>query len=659
MLAMPVAGYAQEAVFSGTVTDSTGAMLPGVTVKAVHEASGNSFEAVTDQRGAYRLPVRIGVYKLSAEVPGFTTVTRTGLELLVGQTAVINLQMAPASVQESVTVTAQSPLIETATSSLGGNIDERQVQELPSQGRNFLSLALLAPGNRTNAQGALPVQDRVDVREFQLNVDGQQVTSNLGTGNQSRYSNDSIAEFQFISNRFDATQGRSTGVQVNVVTKSGTNTLAGSLLGNFRNSAWNAADPVLKRVLPYKNQQISGTLGGPIVKNKLHFFGNYEYERQPLTSIWNTPYPRFNIQLNGIRNVKLGGARLDQQLSSKMRLMGKISHSGLFEPFGPGTGNHPSATSSNQEHNTDVIGQFTQVISNRAVNEVRFGYASYGIDQRSLTSWSKHWQAPNGITTDGPVITFRGFSFNRNNNLPRYRNQDVYTFHDDFTLSYDAAGRHDLKAGGEYLHLLDSTRGAGQHRGSVPGCVQRRHMEPCRHLVDHHALYRRRVRRDQLPDAGPFVEVRRVGAGRLEGQQPPHAESRHPLRSDLERVRAERHLRAVREGQSAAGLEQRSAESRLCVFVQRTDRPARWSGTLLQRHPQHERVVADESVDDRGDRGRQRPHAIRFRGEPVQRSLTDVRAGAAALLLREQHAWLSVARSAGAGAAAGLRARAA
>jgi len=282
MMAVPAAGSAQEAVFSGTVTDSTGAILPGVTVRAVHDASGNSFEALTDQRGAYRMPVRIGVYKLTAEVAGFTTVTRTGLELLVGQTAVINLQMAPASVEESVIVTAQTPLIETATSSLGGNIDQRQVQELPSQGRNFLSLALLAPGNRTNAQGALPVQDRVDVREFQLNVDGQQVTSNIGTGNQARYSNDSIAEFQFISNRFDATQGRSTGVQVNVVTKSGTNTLAGSLVGNFRDSAWNAADPVLKRVLPYRNEQISGTLGGPIVKNKLHFFGNYEYERQPL-----------------------------------------------------------------------------------------------------------------------------------------------------------------------------------------------------------------------------------------------------------------------------------------------------------------------------------------------------------------------------------------
>ena len=467
ILVVPVAGYAQEAALSGVVTDATMAVLPGVTVKAVHAASGNTFEAVTDQRGAYRIPVRVGVYKITAELAGFTTVTRDGVELLVGQTTAINLQMATGGVAESLTVTAQAPLIETSTSSLGGSIDPRQVAELPSQGRNWMSLALLAPGNRTNAQGSLPVQDRVDVREFQINVDGLQVTSNLGTGNQARYSNDSIAEFQFISNRFDATQGRSSGVQVNAITKSGTNQLSGSLVGNFRSSDWNAADPVLKVVVPYSNQQVSGTVGGPIVKNKLHYFGNYEYEHQPVTSIWQTPYPAFNVTLNGIRDVKLAGIRVDEQISPKMRLVGKLSHSDLSEPFGPGTANHPSGTNANEEHSTDVLGQFTTVLSNRAVNDFRVGYASYGINQTALTSWSNHWQAPNGITTDGPNITLRGFSTGRNNNLPRYRNQNMYTFHDDFSLSFGAAGRHDLKAGGEYLHLLDNTRNCNRCGGVI------------------------------------------------------------------------------------------------------------------------------------------------------------------------------------------------
>jgi len=467
VLALPVIAAAQEAVLTGTITDSTGAVLPGVTVQATHEASGNNYEAVTDARGVYRIPVRVGSYKIVAQLTGFGNVTRTGVDLLVGQTITLNLQMSPSSLQETVTVTGEAPLIETQSSELAGNIDPRQVQDLPVAGRNWLSLALLAPGNRTNAQGALPVQDRVDVREFQLNVDGLQVTANLGTGNQARYSNDAIAEFQFISNRFDATQGRSSGVQVNAITRSGTNSLNGTFVGNFRDSRWNAADPVLNTKVPYKNQQYSGTIGGPIILNKLHYFGNYEFEHQPLTSIWTTPYPAFNITRNGTHHVNLSGVRLDQELSSKMRLMGKVNHSSLLDPFGTGNSNYPAGTAQNEEHSTDVVGEFTSVLSNRSVNTARVGYASYGINQSSLTAWSRHWQSGNGITNGGPNLNFRGFRTGRNGNIPRYRNQNTYTIHDDFTFSYDAGGHHDLRAGGEYLHLLDNTRNCNQCGGTA------------------------------------------------------------------------------------------------------------------------------------------------------------------------------------------------
>ena len=112
MFAVPVAALAQEATMTGTVTDSTGGVLPGVTVVAVHEASGNTFETVTDAGGTYRLPLRIGVYHVTATLAGFATVTRTGLEVLVGQQATINLQLAPSTIQESVTVTAEAPLVD-------------------------------------------------------------------------------------------------------------------------------------------------------------------------------------------------------------------------------------------------------------------------------------------------------------------------------------------------------------------------------------------------------------------------------------------------------------------------------------------------------------------------------------------------------------------
>src|SRR2546427_1650618 len=150
ILTMPLVGYAQEASLSGTVTDSTGAVLPGVTIHALLEATGNTFDTVTDARGAYQISVRVGVYKITAELPGFKTVTRDGIALLVGRTAAINLQMAPGGVQETVTVTGEAPLIDTLKSSVGANIDPKQVQELPSAGRNWIALALLSPGNRTN-----------------------------------------------------------------------------------------------------------------------------------------------------------------------------------------------------------------------------------------------------------------------------------------------------------------------------------------------------------------------------------------------------------------------------------------------------------------------------------------------------------------------------
>ena len=458
ILAMPIAGHAQEATVSGTVTDSTAAVLPGVTIKAVNEASGNSFEAVTDARGAYRIALRIGSYQITATLAGFGTATRT-VELLVGQTAVLNMQLALSAVAESITVSAQSPLLATTTSSVSGNIDPKQMSELPVLGRNWMSLSLLAPGNRTNTQGSVPVQDRHsgDVREFELNIDGQQVTAVLGTGNQARYSKDSIAEFQFIANRFDATQGRSSGVQVNAITKSGTNKPSGSFVGNFRDSKFNAIDPVLKVVVPYSDQQWSGTFGGPIRKDKVHFFANYDYEHQPITSIWNTPYPYFNISKSGVTAIKMGGLRLDYELSPKTRLMTKVSGSNLFQPFGAGNNNHPGATNSNSEVSHEVLVQLTQVLGARALNEIKGGLSSYLLDQQAVATWSSHWLAPD-ITAGGPRILLKGFSNAQNQNLPRYRIQKVWSVRDDFSLSYHAAGTHALKVGGEFLYHNEFTR---------------------------------------------------------------------------------------------------------------------------------------------------------------------------------------------------------
>ena len=177
------------------------------------------------------MPLRIGSYRLTAELSGFGTVTRTGLQLQVGPAGGGHAaDGARRRCRKRSTVSGEAPLIDVVSSTVSGNIDQRQVQDLPLNGRNWLDLTLLAPGNRSNAGGESPIP-RAQVG-FQINMDGQQVTNSIAGSNfgQPRYSRDSIAEFEFVSNRFDATQGRSMGVVVNAVTKSGTNQPSGIVL---------------------------------------------------------------------------------------------------------------------------------------------------------------------------------------------------------------------------------------------------------------------------------------------------------------------------------------------------------------------------------------------------------------------------------------------
>jgi len=456
MLALPAMAHAQEATLSGTVADSTGGALPGVTVQAVHEATGNSFEAVTDERGSYRIPTRVGAFRITAELPGFAPVTQT-VTLLVGQEAVIDLTMAVEGVQETVTVTGEAPLLNVTQSSLGGNIDPRQMSEIPLQGRNWVDLILLAPGAQLNAVDNAPSDFRNfggggnrEGTNFQLNVDGQEITQAIdgsGGANNPKYSKDAIAEFEFLSSRFDATQGRSSGLQVNAVTKSGTNTVSGSLSSYFRHDRFNGEDFVAKRVLPYENQQVSGTVGGPIVRNKVHFFANYEYERQPRTILYTTPYPRFNIDLSADQSEKKGGGRLDAQFSTQARLMVRGNIWRSDSPDGGGGGSTPTSASFDTHVANQALGTLTNVLGNRAVNELKVGWAETETAKSLLTRVNN----PNTRFTDkpnGPVILLQGIRVGGAARLPEAQGQTVYSVRDDFTYS---GGSHTVKLGAEYL----------------------------------------------------------------------------------------------------------------------------------------------------------------------------------------------------------------
>src|SRR5687768_1941638 len=285
----PAPARAQEGSLIGSVTDDTKAVLPGVTVTATSLETGRQLTAITNDRGEYRLPgVPAGRYKVQAELAGFSTVVVPDLELLVGQNRTVPFTLQVATLQESVTVTGEAPLVDTRSSAVAGNVDRRQMEELPLQGRNWMELAMMVRGITANEVDTRPgVRDR----QFQLNLDGQEITQQVaGSGfGQPRFSREAIAEFQVITNLFDITMGRSQGIQVQAISRSGTNDLTGTAYGYFRDDRFNAKDFVAGRVLPYSNQQVGAALGGPIIKDRLHYFLSYEYEREPNTILTSPP----------------------------------------------------------------------------------------------------------------------------------------------------------------------------------------------------------------------------------------------------------------------------------------------------------------------------------------------------------------------------------
>ena len=364
--------------------------------------------------------------------------------------------MSVSGVQESVTVSGEAPLLDVTQSSLGGNIDPRQMQEIPLQGRNWIDLVMLAPGARGNSlSGDNPtVMGTGRSRQggdFGLNIDGQQVTSllNASGDGQPRYSKDAIAEFEFLSSRFDASQGRSSGVQVNAVTKSGTNRPAGSFSGYFRDDRFNAADHVVKRVLTYQNRQLSSTFGGPIRRDKLHFFTYYEYEREPRTASYTTPYPHFNRDLSVRGLQKMGGAKLDAQFSQKIRLAVRGNVWRLEDPSTGSGSATPSSAAIRARRSNQVLASLTHVLGSQAVNEVKVGYADF------FSGWQDLLKNPNALFPGtGPTVTLRGIAAGQGAQSPSVQEQETYSVRDDFTYTFAKGGSHTVKMGGEYL---DST----------------------------------------------------------------------------------------------------------------------------------------------------------------------------------------------------------
>jgi hypothetical protein len=301
LLAVPALAQRTSATVRGTVTDSSASVIPGATVTLQNESTGFTRDAVTNEAGFYSFAeLPIGTYTLSVELSGFKTATRTNIVLNVADDRAVDIVMEPGAVTETITVQAAAQSVRTIGGDVSGVVTGAQVRELPLNGRNFLQLATLMPG--VSAPDFLNVKDKGLLGGSDLAVSGGGVTANLwtvdGTNNNDVGSNrtilvypsvEAIEEFKILRNAYGAEFGQSGGAQVNIVTRGGTNEFHGSGFYFGRDDSLVAKDFFLKRADQPKQElsrhDFGWTLGGPIVRDRLHFFASQEWNRERLGSV--------------------------------------------------------------------------------------------------------------------------------------------------------------------------------------------------------------------------------------------------------------------------------------------------------------------------------------------------------------------------------------
>jgi hypothetical protein len=273
----------------GRVADPSGAVLAGVNVSLVNEATGVAQQAQTNSTGDYGFPqVTVGTYRIEADLAGFKKSVQRGIVLDLNQILTLNVILQIGETKETVEVTSEAPLVDTTSTQLGAVMDQRQVSTLPLNARDTYQLLQLQPGVQgvggsdlfygSNQSGAVSVNGGRG-RSNNFNVNGGDGNDLFVNSPAIQPTPDSIAEFRVLSNTFDAEYGRNSGAVINVVTKSGTNSWHGSVYEFIRNQSLNAKGYLDLRRADDKQNQFGGTFGGPIRKDRTFFFASYEGRR--------------------------------------------------------------------------------------------------------------------------------------------------------------------------------------------------------------------------------------------------------------------------------------------------------------------------------------------------------------------------------------------
>src|SRR4051812_25373477 len=446
---------------TGRVIDQQGAAVPGVTVTAKSATTGFTRSEVSDSEGVYRLSaLPVGVYDVTAELQGFTTVSKKGVEVNVAQTQAVDFPLKVAQLAETVNVTGATPLIETTASAVGAIVDVKRIESIPLNGRQFANLAATVPGvglsfhsDPTKSTQYAPLVNGGAGRNINYQIDGGDNNDDTVGGQLQAFPLEAVEQFNFQTQRFKAEYGRSNGGVLSVVTKSGTNMWTGSAFEFFRDKSMNALTeteklPQINGTGPaakgdYRQNQFGGSFGGPIAKDQAHFFFALERTNQDKTQAVNTQglFPaKDGIFAVPYRETPFTG-KVTANLSPAQYLSVRYGRDTNSQPYGAAPNSTPDNWGDSTNKYNSINLNYNWVLGGSKLNEYIFQFADFGNNILSRSS-DANQTFPNGL------------SIGANVNTPQTTQQRKFQFRDDFSWHKVGMGGlgHDFKTGVNFIN---------------------------------------------------------------------------------------------------------------------------------------------------------------------------------------------------------------
>lgn len=474
MLLLSAAGRAQHnvtsATLSGRIEDTSGAVVSGASVTATHHETNQQLNTTSDLEGRYRFPyLRIGDYDLKIDADGFATVTKH-LTVSVGQAIDLPIKLDVAGISAAVTVGSDTPIVETVRTQITETIRPREINELPLNGRNYLDLALLIPGvsptntgsnQRFAETSAVPGQGISIAGQRNLYnsfiMDGVSANDDAADLTGTYYSEEVIDQFQVVTSGGIAEFGRASGGVVNILTRSGTNDLRGSLYGFLRNQRFDARNPLAPTRDLLTQAQYGFTLGGPLRRERTFFFTNFEQTRRNYSAVLTIAPATVTAINNRLRAVDYSAplvstgvvpasfdtsnffARLDHSINNRNQLSGRYSlyHIDAVNSRNVGGLNTVSRGTGLSDTDQTVVVSNVTTFSTRTLNEARFQFTNSKLD------------APVNDEV-GPAVNIAGVAnFGTATFSPLARDINLFELVDNVSTQ---RGDHSLKGGVDILY---------------------------------------------------------------------------------------------------------------------------------------------------------------------------------------------------------------